>query len=188
VTGTNSDGATDYSWSPATGSNAPITTRDTECFFYNATLAAGWVRVRAVNRTGSVSAWASLGNANTAANIGTGSISKYSDSNVTTTGIKTGGGSSTRQINVIFSDSVVVTLTGGATTESFNVSLTNRGFGAKPDIGTAQCASDANLVAAYDFDAAGNSSTNAVVRVTTLDGTNVPAGNARFSVEFTEYT
>jgi len=26
------------------------------------------------------------------------------------------------------------------------------------------------------------------VRVTTLDGTNVPAGNARFSVEFTEYT
>jgi hypothetical protein len=188
VTGTNSDGATDYSWSPATGSNAPITTRETECFFYNATLAAGYVRLRAVNRTGSVSAWASLGNANGAANIGTGSISKYSDSNVTTTGIKTGGGSSTRQINVIFSDSVVVSLAGGAITENFNVSLTNRGFGAKPDIGTAQCASNANLVAAYDFDAAGNSSTNAVVRVTTLDGTNVPAGNARFSVEFTEYT
>jgi hypothetical protein len=56
------------------------------------------------------------------------------------------------------------------------------------DIGTAQCASNSNLVAAYDYDAAGNSSTNAVVRVTTIDGTNVPAGLARFSVEFTDYT
>jgi hypothetical protein len=190
ATTTDSDGATNYSWTPLDGANFFVTTRATECFLYSATLVAGYVRVRAVNRTGTASAWASLGNANAVGNasIGTGDISKYDDSDVTTTGIKTGGGSSTRQINVIFSDSVVVTLAGGATTESFNVSLTNRGFGAKPDIGTAQCASDANLVAAYDFDAAGNSSTNAVVRVTTLDGTNVPAGNARFSVEFTEYT
>jgi hypothetical protein len=190
ATTTDSDGATNYSWTPLDGANFFVTTRATECFLYSATLSAGYVRVRAVNRTGTASAWASLGNANAVGNasIGTGDISKYDDSDVTTTGIKTGGGSSTRQINVIFSDSVVVTLAGGATTESFNVSLTNRGFGAKPDIGTAQCASDANLVAAYDFDAAGNSSTNAVVRVTTLDGTNVPAGNARFSVEFTEYT
>jgi hypothetical protein len=107
---------------------------------------------------------------------------------VTVTGIKTGGGSSTRQINVVFSDSVGVTLAGGATTENFNVSLSNRGFSAKPDIGTAQCASNGNLSAAYDYDNAGNSSTNAVVRVTSIDGTNIPAGLARFSVEFTDYT
>jgi hypothetical protein len=190
ATTTDSDGATNYSWTPLDGANFFVTTRATECFLYSATLSAGYVRVRAVNRTGTASAWAALGNANAVGNasIGTGDISKYDDSDVTTTGIKTGGGSSTRQINVIFSDSVVANLAGGALTENFNVSLTNRGFGAKPDIGTAQCASNANLVAAYDFDAAGNSSTNAVVRVTTLDGTNVPAGNARFSVEFTEYT
>ena len=151
-------------------------------------MAKGFFGLRSINRTGTASSWVRLGNANSAASIGTGSVSKYNSDDVTTTGIKTGGGSSTRQINVIFSDSVVVSLAGGALTETFNVSLTSRGFGAKPDIGTAQCASNANLVAAYDFDAAGNSSTNAVVRVTTLDGTNVPAGNARFSVEFTEYT
>jgi hypothetical protein len=188
---TNSDAATDYSWTPYDGANFFVTTRDTQCFLYANTLTnAGHVRIRTVNRSGTASSWAYLGNAASVGNssFGTGTIAKYNDTDVTTTGIKTGAGSSTRQINVIFSDSVVVSLAGGATTEDFNVSLTNRGFGAKPDIGTAQCASNANLVAAYDFDAAGNSSTNAVVRVTTLDGTNVPAGNQRFSVEFTEYT
>ncbi len=187
ATATNSDAAVDYTWG-GDSPDLPYRTRDTYAFLYSSTLSAGYVRVRAVNRTGTASAWTSVGNANGTAVYGTGTISRYDDTDVTTTGIKTGGGSSTRQINVVFSDSVVANLTGGAATENFNVSLTNRGFGAKPDIGTAQCASDANLVAAYDFDAAGNSSTNAVVRVTTLDGTNVPSGNQRFSVEFTEYT
>jgi len=187
ATGTDSDAAVNYTWG-GDSPDLPYRTRDPYAFLYSQTLSAGYVRVRAVNRTGTASAWTSVGNANGTAVYGTGTISRYNDTDVTTTGIKTGGGSSTRQINVIFSDSVVVSLAGGALTETFNVALTNRGFVAKPDIGTAQCASDANLVAAYDFDAAGNSSTNAVVRVTTLDGTNVPAGNARFSVEFTEYT
>jgi hypothetical protein len=58
----------------------------------------------------------------------------------------------------------------------------------KPDYGLAQCASDANIVAAYDFDSGSNSGDNAVVRVTTIDGANIGAGNYRFSVEFTDYT
>jgi hypothetical protein len=190
ATTTDSDGATDYSWTPYDGANNTVRTTETETFLYNATLGAGYVRVRAFNRTGTASSWLRIGNANAAGNasIGSGSVSKYNSNDVTVTGIKTGGGSSTRQVNVVFSDSVVVTLAGGATTENFNVSLSNRGFSAKPDIGTAQCASNGNLSAAYDYDNAGNSSTNAVVRVTSIDGTNIPAGLARFSVEFTDYT
>jgi hypothetical protein len=184
---TDTDAATDYSWS-SDGPSSPYQTRDTFAFLYNATLQAGYVRVRAVNRTGTPSAWTAGGNANGTATVGTGTVSRFNSNDVTTTGIKTGGGSSTRQINVVYSDSAVPTLAGGALTENFNVDLTNRGFSAKPDLGVAQCANNANLVAAYDFDNVGNSSTNAVIRVTTLDGTNVPAGLARFSVEFTDYT
>jgi len=187
ATNTNNPAAVDYTWGGDTP-DLPYRTRDTYAFLYNALLQSGWVFVRAVNRTGTASAWTSVGNANATAVYGTGTVSRYNDNDVTTTGLKTGGGSSTRQINVVFSDSVVVFLAGGAPTQNFNVSLTNRGFSAKPDIGTAQCASNSNLVAAYDFDSASNSSTNAVVRVTTIDGTNIPTGNQRFSVEFTDYT
>ena len=187
VTGTNSDSATDYSWSPATGSNAPITTRETECFFYNATLAAGYVRVRAVNRTGSFSAWASLGNANASASIGTGSISRYADSDVTTTGIKTGGGSSTRQVNVVYETNEVVTLTGGGTSEDVNISLTNRGFSAKPDDGIV-VVEDVLYAGFYDSQAAGSTSTNAVVKIFRNDGGTLAAGNLRLSGRFADYT
>lgn len=161
-------------------------------FFHQAIqTTAGFGFARVISRSGTASSWTSIGSVQDSPSLivrPLGTVSQYNKEDVTVTGIKTGGGSSTRQINVVFSDSVVVSLAGGATTESFNVSLTNRGFSAKPDLGVAQCASDANLVAAYDYDDAGNSSTNAVVRVTTLDGTNVPVGNQRFSVEFTDYT
>jgi len=161
-------------------------------FFYQSVqFTAGWGFVRALSRSGTASSWTAVGSVNDYTALQKrplGTVAQYNSNDVTVTGIKTGGGSSTRQVNVVFSDSVVVTLAGGATTENFNVSLSNRGFSAKPDIGTAQCASNGNLSAAYDYDNAGNSSTNAVVRVTSIDGTNIPAGLARFSVEFTDYT
>ena len=161
-------------------------------FFYQATqTTAGFGFARVISRSGTASSWTSIGSVQGSPSLivrPLGTVSQYNKEDVTVTGIKTGGGSSTRQINVVFSDSVGVTLAGGATTENFNVSLSNRGFSAKPDIGTAQCASNGNLSAAYDYDNAGNSSTNAVVRVTSIDGTNIPAGLARFSVEFTDYT
>jgi len=187
---TNSDAATDFTWTAYDGVNNFVTTSGTETFLYNALLQAGFVRIRAVNRSGVQSTWTSVGNANAAGNfaIGTGDVSAQDSNDVSTTGIKTGGGASTRQINVIFSESVVATLAGGAASETFETSLTNRGFSAKPDIGIAQCASDGNISAAYDFDAAGNSSVTAVIRVSTIDGSNISAGNYRFSVEFTDFT
>lgn len=161
-------------------------------FFYQALqLTAGFGFARVISRLGNQSSWTAIGSVQSSAALikrPLGTVAQYNDTDVKTTGIKTGGGSSTRQINAIFSDSIVATLAGGSPTESFNVSLTNRGFSVKPDIGFADCASDDNIVAAYDFDDAGNSGTNAVVRAATLDGANIAAGNYRFSVEFTDYT
>lgn len=161
-------------------------------FFYQALqLTAGFGFARVISRIGNQSSWTAIGSVQSSAALikrPLGTVAQYNDTDVETTGIKTGSGSSTRQINAIFSDSIVATLAGGSPTESFNVSLTNRGFSVKPDIGFADCASDDNIVAAYDFDDAGNSGTNAVVRAATLDGANIAAGNYRFSVEFTDYT
>jgi len=189
ATSTNSDAATDYTWTPQDGTNFFVTTRDTECFLYNATLAAGYVRVRAVNRSGLASAWASLGNANGAGNssIGTGDISKYDDSDVTTTGIKTGSGSSTRQVNVVYETNEVVTLAGGGTSENVNISLTNRGFSAKPDDGIV-VVEDVLYAGFYDSQAAGSTSTNAVIKIFRNDGGTLGSGNLRLSARFTEYT
>ena len=187
ATATNSDGAVDYTW--GSDSSAGITrSRENFVFLYNATLQAGFVRVRAVNRTGTASAWTSVGNANGTAVIGTGSVSKYNDTDVTTTGIKTGGGSSTRQVNVRYEVSEVKSLTGGAATETINIDTTNRGFSAKPDAGWIQCASDSNIIGVYDFDNASNSSTTSYFDLRTVDGTNIPAGNQRFSIGLVDYS
>jgi hypothetical protein len=187
ATATNSDGAVDYTW--GSDSSAGITrSRENFVFLYNATLQAGWVRVRAVNRTGTASAWTSVGNANGTAVVGTGTVSKYNDNDVTTTGIKTGSGSSTRQVNVRYEVSEVKSLTGGAATETISIDTTNRGFSAKPDAGWIQCASDSNIIGVYDFDNASNSSTTSYFDLVSVDGTNLPAGNQRFSIALVDYS
>jgi hypothetical protein len=45
-----------------------------------------------------------------------------------------------------------------------------------------------DIGAHYNFDAAASSLTNGVIQVFTYDGSNLPAGNVRFSVELIEYT
>lgn len=187
ATTTNSDGATDYSWTPYDGVNSVVRTTDTECYLYNVFGSAGFVRVRAVNRTGVPSAWLSLGNANAAMSIGTGSIAAQGSDDVVTTGIRVGGGASTPKIIAIFDDSVVKTLTGGSPTEHITVSLSNCGFSAKPDLGHVEVASDnPELDAFYDFDHASNSASWAYIKVFSRDGSNIGAGGVRFSVTLKE--
>lgn len=184
---TDSDAATNYSW--VSDSATTLTrTRETSIFLYNATLQTGYVRVRAFNRTGTASAWTSVGNASGTAVIGTGSVSKYNDTDVTTTGLRTGGQSSTRQVNVRYEVSEVKALTGGAATETISIDTTNRGFSAKPDAGWIQCASNSNIVGVYDFDNASNSSTTSYFNLRTVDGTNIAAANQRFSIGLVDYT
>lgn len=187
ATTTNSDAATDYSWTPFDGANFFVTTRDTETFLYTSTIGAGYIRIRAVNRSGVASPYASLGNANSAASVGTGTVSKYNDSDVTTTGIKTGSGSSTRQINVVYEINDVVTLTGGAATENVDISLTNRGFSTKPDDGLV-VVEDVLYQGFYDSQAAGSTSTTAVIKIYRNDGGTLASGNLRLSARFTDYT
>ena len=187
ATTTNSDAATDYSWTPNDGANFFVTTRDTETFLYSLSAPAGYIRIRAVNRSGVASSWASLGNANSAASVGTGTVSKYNDSDVTTTGIKTGSGSSTLQVNVVYEVNSVVTLTGGSTTENVNISLTNRGFSAKPDDGLV-VVEDVLYQGFYDSQSASSTSTNAVIKIYRNDGGTLASGPLRLSARFTDYT
>lgn len=88
ATTTDSDSATNYSWTPYDGANSIVQTHNTTCFLYNATLGAGYVRVRAVNRAGVASGWASLGNANSIGNssIGTGNLAGQNANDVDLTG------------------------------------------------------------------------------------------------------
>ena len=187
ATTTDTDGATDYSWTPFDGANFFVTTKETETFLYSASLSAGYIRIRAVNRSAVASAWVRLGNANSNASIGIGTVAKYNDSDVTTTGIKTGAGSSTRQVNVVYEVNEVVSITGGGTSENVNVSLTNRGFSTKPDDGLV-VVEDVLYQGFYDSQAAGSTSTNAVIKIYRNDGGILGSGNLRLSARFTDYT
>jgi len=190
ATTTDSDAATDYAWDDGRGSPALFTTELVVFTFYNTSLFAGYVRVRAIDRTGNASAWLRYGNINdtAVATLAAGNMLEQSKSDVQVTGIKTGGGSSTRQVNVRYEVSEVKTLTGGATTETINIDTTNRGFSAKPDAGWIQCASNSNIVGVYDFDNVSNSSTTSYFNLQTVDGTNLPAGGQRFSVQLVDYS
>ena len=190
ATTTDSDAATDYAWDDGRGSPALFTTELVVFTFYNTSLFAGYVRVRAIDRTGNASAWLRYGNINDAAvaTLAAGNMLEQSKNDVQVTGIKTGGGSSTRQVNVRYEVSDVKTLTGGATTETINIDTTNRGFSAKPDAGWIQCASNSNIVGVYDFDNGSNSSTTSYFNLRTVDGTNLPAGNQRFSIQLVDYS
>ena len=190
ATATNSSSATDYTWfGEDGGSNSLVLTKANTMCLYAATPSTGYTFLRAVNRSGVASSWVYLGLAANNAFIGAGTVSAQDKSDVSVSGIKTGASaaSSVRQVAAVFQESAVVALSGGSPTETFSVDISNRGFSTKPDVGVGGCASDANLIAAYDFDNASNSSSTAYVRAATLDGNNIGTGNYRFNLDFTEY-
>jgi hypothetical protein len=189
ATATNSSSATDYNWFGESGVNGLVLTKATTMCFYNTFPTSGFTFLRAVNRSGVASSWVYLGFCADNAAYGAGDISSQDRDDVTVSGIKTGAtaASSVRQVAAVFQASHVASLSGGSPTETFSVDISNRGFSTKPDVGVGGCASDANLIAAYDFDHASNSSSTAYVRAATLDGSNIGAGNYRFNLDFTEY-
>ena len=189
ATATDTDGAVDYTWDTYNGTTGTTKTTETEVYFYASTPVAGYIRMRSVNRSGVASAWVRLGNANTSAAYGAGTMAAQDSTNVTTTGIKTGGGSSTRQVNVVYDTNEVVSVTGtgSATSVTVPVSIANRGFSAKPDVGVV-VAQDTLYQAVYDYDDAGNSSTTAVLKFFRNDGGIVGTGPVRISANFIDYT
>jgi hypothetical protein len=149
----------------------------------------GYIWVRTTNRSGVLSTPVYTGiNFFTYGEVPVvlGTIAPQSSADVTTTGIKTGGGSSTLQVNVVYEVNSVVTLTGGSTTENVNISLTNRGFSAKPDDGLV-VVEDVLYQGFYDSQAAGSTSTNAVIKIYRNDGGTLASGNLRLSARFTDY-
>lgn len=188
-TTTDSDGATDYSWTPSDGANSFVRTSDTETYLYNASALAGYVRVRAVNRSGVASAWTRIGNANAYASFGVGNMAAQNSTDVTTTGIKTGNGSSTRQVNVVYDTNEVISFVGPGTPGSitYPIAIANRGFSAKPDAGTVILQSTV-YAAYYDWDSTASTSTTAVIRIFRNDGGNIDSETIRLSASFIDYT
>jgi hypothetical protein len=176
ATFTNSDAAIDYTWS-SIAQSSPGVARVTDPFviIYNPVLQLGFVRVRAVDRTGNASAWTAAGSAASSASIGTGDIASQDSNDVSTSGISTGQSGAPTKIRTRHSAYLTKTFAGGAPTEAFDISLTGLGFSTSPDGGAIQC-NNVNLVAGYNKGDGASTSTNARCFVATIDGTNIPAG------------
>ncbi len=186
---TNSDAAVDYSWGYAEIFEARFT-------FYNATLQAGHVRVRSVNRSGVASAWTYFGNANGFASLGlvfgtaAESVAEGNDTRITGAAQKASNLSdvaspSAARANLgINRFSHVQTLTGGAPTETFTFT---HSLGTVQDYVLAACVDPANSVLiAHDFADAGNTTNATVFEVATTDGSNISAGARRFTIHFVQ--
>jgi hypothetical protein len=121
-----------------------------------------------------------LSNTSTArSNLGLGSIATQAASSVSITGgtvegissLKVGTGSATTAVSARYSGFVDVTLTGGAQSESFTISLTNRGFSGAPDVGLVSSI-DSHYLVAYNRTTSSSTTANCVIRST--DGSNIP--------------
>jgi hypothetical protein len=191
-TATDSDSATDYNWEPFDGVNTFASTKELSVCLYNVTAALSYIRVAPINTSGVLGAWSRLGVATSFATLAIGNMAAQNANAVSVSGVQTGsaGSSSIRQVVALYPWDIVVTLAGGSAEEAFNVDISNRGFTTKPDgtKGAPNVSSAANYKARYDWDAAGNSSTNAVVKVSKVDGTNTAAGGVRVTGEFFENT
>lgn len=189
ATATDSDGATDYNFDD--GGTANVYRTEERIFhFYRDSAQTTHVRVRAVNKTGVASAWDVVNNI-----LGTdqrqpgGGMMEQESDNVQSTGIKTGNGSSVRQVRTVFDANEVFTLSGGSWYESVNLSLTNRGFATIPDVGVCLVVDPpGDLDVFFDWTHGSNSSTNAVLTFVSRDhSTNISAGARRVHVMLTEY-
>lgn len=90
----------------------------------------------------------------------------------------------TTTVSCLRSSSQVVTIGGGSTEEAVNLDLSSYGWSTKANMGLIQVASDNQYKARYDYDDGGNSSTNAVVKISRFDGGTNGNVTIRLSVLF----
>jgi hypothetical protein len=197
ATTTDSDAAVDFSWS-AYGSSVNLDRLvDSRVVFYNVLGAAGFVRVRSVNRSGVKSAFVAFGNANGTMNTGlklgttSGSLAAGNDTRITGAAQKASNLSdvaspSTARANLginRFSHVETFTSVGAAsTTFTFTHSL-----GTVQDYVLASCVDPANnLLIAHDYANAGNTTNATVFKVETVDGSNISDGGRRFTIHFVQ--
>jgi hypothetical protein len=166
---TDSDAATNYTWSVSTTSfpDASTTAKLLVTFFdcYSASPAPdGFARVRTVSRSGVASAWLRIGNILPTAIVGAAGMALQEPSNVTTTGITQGAGSLQRKVVARQPVYKQINLTGGAASETYSLDISNSGFSAAPDVGWFQSADQGGMLIRYDYDS--SSSTVAELRIT----------------------
>ena len=86
-----------------------------------------------------------------------------------------------------WSNTVVVTTVGGATSETFDVAIPAGQFTAKPEAGFAMVSGNFRITAGYDHDDAATTATNARFRMFHMDNTNITAAaDYRFSILLSE--
>ena len=178
VTATDSDAAVDYRYVSYSGESLIETTETNVNVKYTfSSPISGFVRVRAVDRSGNVSLWASGGQINSSTRLGGGArdMATQTSNDVSTSGIATGQSGTPTKIRTRHSAYLTKTFAGGSPTEAFDISLTGLGFSTSPDGGSIQC-NNVNLVAGYNKGDGASTSTNARCFVATIDGTNIPAG------------
>lgn len=154
---------------------------------FNATT-EGWAHIRFRDNSGRTSGWASI---NLSGHFTTlvGSIAGDDRDDVKTSGVKIGATSagSVQQQKAQVTLNVVHTIGSAAPSESFNVSISGRGFAFAPSKGdVAFMSPHGGVDAFFDHDAGGNSASNAVIVIHTLDGSNLTPGNA-FRLKITLY-
>jgi hypothetical protein len=191
ATFTNLDNAADFTWYDESASASVIrrtATRGQTLSFalYAISLTSGWVRVRIVDASENRSDWLLLGNATSNAGRAVKDMALQNSDSVAVTGIQTGSGGSVEKVIArcpIKSYVAIAAGTGGE--ESFNFSLTGKGFSTKPDGGALTCTNDSDVKVRYDVDDAGNSSTNAVFKLNKAGGL-VASGPYRVTGELYE--
>jgi len=211
-TTTNTDAAVDFIWFPANGTAGLYQTREPFFDYYRVDVQNGHVRIRAVNRSGTASAWHYAGNiASYTAVIG-GDMSLQNKTAVNITGgtaaltsVTISDGSATlataraaslivapaaatspRAQLALYAGSDVFNFTVSSGNYDLDVDITNRGFTAKPDWGLIQIY-DTNYLGVYDFDT-GSSSTNARFVIYSRDGGTRTTGNRRYHFILGKYT
>ena len=166
------------------------------------TPAIRYFRVRAINRSGTAGAWAAAGDLfnfyarqlGDAAILDTGTtagtVAEGNDTRITGAAQKASNLSdiaspSTARANLgINRFSHVQSLAGGSPTETFTFT---HSLGTVQDYVLAACVDPANdLLIAHDYAAAGNNANDTVFQVATADGSNISAGNRRFTIHFVQ--
>ena len=195
VTGTDSDAATNYNYGANGTANLEYLV-EPRAMVYSLLAPLGYVRLRAVNRSGVSSAWVRIGTTfgliSTGLDFGTtaGSIAEGDDSRITGSAQKASNLSDVASPSAARANlginrlSHVQNLTGGAPSETFTVT---HNLGVIQDYVLASCVDPANdVLIAHDYAAAGNTSNATVFQVATADGSNISAGNRRFTIHFVQ--
>lgn len=205
ATNTDSDAAADSAFAAGVYFSSPIA----EEIISRVVPATAYVRVRAVDRSGTRSAWfgdnVNLNSPTTYWGVAAGTMMNQEANAVAISGgtasltsvtaataraasliVAPAAATNPRAQLALYAGSDVKNMTAGTPTDTLDVDITNRGFTAKPDWGLIQIY-DTNYLGVYDFDT-GSSSTNARFVLFSVDGGNLSTGNRRYHFILGKYT